>query len=57
LAWRSELTPRKRKLYDCVQNKERALSKPRKKYKGKKMEKLCDVDSDPLMQGLSSSSV
>jgi hypothetical protein len=57
LASCSELTPRKRKLYDHIWNKERALLKLRKKYKGKKMEKLCDVDSDPLMQGLSSFSV
>jgi hypothetical protein len=52
----SELTPGKRKLYDCIQNKGSVLCKLRKKYKAKKlMKKLCCVDSDPLMENLSSS--
>jgi hypothetical protein len=35
LASCSKLTPRKRKLYDRIRNKECALCKLRKKYKGK----------------------
>jgi hypothetical protein len=34
---------------------ENALCKLIKKYRGKKLKKLCDVDSDPLMINLSSS--
>jgi 23S rRNA G2445 N2-methylase RlmL len=41
-----ELTPRKRKLYERIQNKESALCKLKKKYKTKKLEKLYCVDSD-----------
>jgi hypothetical protein len=33
LALLSELTPRKRKLYECIQNKESALCRLKKKYK------------------------
>jgi hypothetical protein len=51
----SKLTPRKRKLYEHIWNEESALRKLRKKYKREKMEKLCDMDSDPLMQSVSSS--
>jgi ABC-type uncharacterized transport system permease subunit len=54
LASLPELTPRKRKLYEHIQNKESALCKVKKKYKGKKLRKLCDVDSYPLMDNLSS---
>jgi hypothetical protein len=49
------LTLRKKKLYEHIRNKESALCKLRKKYKREKVKKLCDVDSDPLMQSLSSS--
>jgi hypothetical protein len=49
LASLSELTPRKRKLYEHVQNRERALFKP-KRSTPKKLKKLCDVYSDPLME-------
>jgi hypothetical protein len=55
LASLSKLTPRKRKLYEHIRNKESALCKLRKKRKREKMKKLCDVDSDPLKQSLSSS--
>lgn len=55
LASISELTPRKRKLYKHIWNRESALCKLKKKYDGKKMEQLCDVDSDPLKENLSSS--
>jgi hypothetical protein len=55
LASLSELTLRKRKLYDCIRNKESVLCKLKKKYKAKKlMMKLCCVDSDALMENLSS---
>jgi hypothetical protein len=55
LASSSELTPRKRKLYERIRNKESALCKLKKKYKAKKLEYLCHADSDPLMENLSSS--
>jgi hypothetical protein len=42
------------KLYKHIRNKESEHCNLRKKYKGEKMIKLCDVDSDPLMQSLSS---
>jgi hypothetical protein len=48
LASLPELTPRKGKLYDHVRNKQSAFYKLKKKYKGKKLRKLCEVDSDPL---------
>jgi hypothetical protein len=51
-----KLILRKRKLYDCIWNKVSVLCKLRKKYKAKKlMKKLCCVESDPLMENLSSS--
>jgi hypothetical protein len=53
LASLSELTLRKRKLYEHIRNKESALCKLKKKYKRKNLKKLCDVDSDPLMENLS----
>jgi hypothetical protein len=52
LASLSELTPRKRKLYEHIQNKENALCELKKKYKGNKSKRLCDVDSDPLMENI-----
>jgi hypothetical protein len=56
LASLSELTLRKRKLYDCIRKKESVLCKLKKKYKANKlMKKLSCVDSDPLMENLSSS--
>jgi hypothetical protein len=53
LASFSELTPRKRKLYEHIWNKESALCKLKKKYKRKKLKELCDMESDPLMESLS----
>jgi hypothetical protein len=47
---KSDLTPRKRKLYQRIRRKESALCKLKKKYRSKKLKDLCDVDSDPLMQ-------
>jgi hypothetical protein len=44
-------------LYECIRNKESALCKLKKKYKAKKLEYLCHVDSDPLMENLSSFTV
>jgi hypothetical protein len=55
LASLSELTPRKGKFCEHVWNKENVLCKLKKKYKGKKLKKLCDVDSDLVMGKLSSS--
>jgi hypothetical protein len=44
----------KRILYEHIGNKESALCKNKKKYEGKKSKKLCDMDSDPPMENLSS---
>jgi hypothetical protein len=49
----SDLTPRKRKLYRIIRRKESALCKLRKKFRSRKLEDLCDVDSDPLLQEVS----
>jgi hypothetical protein len=49
----SDLTPRKRKLYNKIRRKESALCKLRKKYRSRKLKDLCDVDSDPLLQEIS----
>ena len=46
----SDLTPRKRRLYQRIRRKESAVLKLRKKYRSRKLKDLCDVDSDPLMQ-------
>jgi len=51
----SNLTPRKRKLYRRLRRKESGLCKLRKKYRSTKLKDLCDMDSDPLMQGISNS--
>jgi hypothetical protein len=53
LASLSDLTSRKRKLYEHIRNKESALCELKRKYKRKKLKKLCDMDSDPLMDSLS----
>jgi hypothetical protein len=42
------------KLYECIENKESTLCKLKKKYKAEKLEDLCHVDSDPLMEHFSS---
>jgi hypothetical protein len=55
LASLKELTLREKKLYERIRTKESALYKLKKKYKGKNMKELCNVDSDPLMENLSSS--
>jgi uncharacterized small protein (DUF1192 family) len=52
LASVSELSPRKWKLYEHIQNNEIALSKLKKKYKAKKLKKIGGVDSNPLMENL-----
>jgi hypothetical protein len=49
----SNLTARKRKIYQRIRRKESALCKLRKKYKSRNLKDLCDVDSDPLMQKIS----
>jgi len=51
----SDLTPRKRKLYQRIRGKESALCKLRKKYRSRKLKDLHHVDSDPLMQKISKS--
>jgi hypothetical protein len=51
----SDLTPRKRKLYDRIRSKERALRRLRKKCRSRKLKYSCDVDSDPLLQEISKS--
>jgi len=51
----SDLTPRKRKLYQTIRRKDSGLCKLRKTYRSSKLKDLCDVDSDPLMQEISNS--
>ena len=51
----AELTPRKKKLYNMIRTRESALCKLRKKYRAKKLKEVCQLDSDPLIQSLSSS--
>ena len=50
-----ELTPRKKKLYNMIRTRESALCKLRKKYRAKKLKEVCQLDSNPLIQSLSSS--
>jgi len=50
-----ELTLRKKKLHNMIQTRESALCKLRKKYRAKKLKEVCQLDSDPLIQSLSSS--
>jgi hypothetical protein len=47
---KSDLTPRKQKLYQRIRRKESALCKLRQNYRSRKLKDLCDVESDPLMQ-------
>jgi len=49
----SDLTPRKRKLYQKIRGNESAHCKLRKKYRSRNLKHLCDVDSDLLMQEIS----
>ena len=51
----AELTPRKKKLYHMIWTRESALCELRKKYRAKKLKEVCQLDSDPLIQSLSSS--
>jgi hypothetical protein len=55
LASLSDLTSRKRKLYEHIQDKDTALCKPNKDYKAKNVKKLCDVYSGPVMENICSS--
>jgi hypothetical protein len=55
LASLSELTPRKRKVYECIWKMQSALCNLRYKYKAKELKMLYCVDSDKLMENLSSS--
>ena len=49
----AELTPMKKKLYHMIRTRESALCKLRKKYRAKNL-KVCQLDSNPLIQSLSS---
>jgi len=51
----AELTPRKKKLYHMIRTGESALCKLKKKYRAKKLKEVCQLDSNPLIQCLSSS--
>jgi len=55
LARVAELTPRRKKLYNMIWTREIALCKLRKKYRAKKLKEVCQLDSNPLIQSLSSS--
>jgi hypothetical protein len=52
---KSDLIPRKRKLYQRIRKKESALCKLRQNHRSRKLKDLCDVDSDPLIQEISNS--
>ena len=51
----AELTPRKKKLHKMIWTRQSALCKLRKKYRAKKLEEVCQLEIDPLIQSLSSS--
>jgi len=51
----SDLTPRKRKLYERIRRKESALCKLRNKYRSMKLKDLHHVYSDTLMEEISNS--
>jgi hypothetical protein len=51
----AELKPRKKKLYNMIQTRETALCKLRKKYRAKKLKEVCQLESNPLIESLSSS--
>jgi hypothetical protein len=51
----SDLTPRKRKLYDRIRSKERALCRLRKKCRSRKLKYPCDADRDQVVEELSKS--
>jgi hypothetical protein len=51
----AELTPRRKKLYNMIWTREIALCKLRKKCRAKKPKEVCQLDSNPLIQSLSSS--
>jgi len=55
LARVAELTPRRKKLYNIIWTREIALCKLRKKCRAKKLKEVCQLDSNPLIQSLSSS--
>ena len=50
----AELAPREKKLYNMIRTRESALCKLRKKYRAKKLKEVCQLDSNPLIQSLSS---
>jgi len=49
----AELTPRNKKLYNMIQTRDSALCKLRKMYRAKKLNDMCMLDSNPLIQSLS----
>jgi hypothetical protein len=51
LATITVLTPRKRKLYERIQNKESMLYKLKKKYKARKLENKYALDSSGKYDG------
>ena len=51
----AELTPRNKKLYNMIWTREGALCKMRKTYRAKKQKEVCQLDSNRLIQSLSSS--
>jgi hypothetical protein len=51
----AKLTPRKKKLFDQIRTRDSALCKLRKKYVTKKIKDVCQLDSNLLIQALSSS--
>jgi len=51
----AELTPRNKKLYNMIWTRESALCMLRKTYRAKKLKEVCQLNSNPLIQSLSSS--
>ena len=49
----AELTPRNKKLYNLIRTRDSAFCKLRKMYRAKKLNEVCMLDSNPLIQSLS----
>ena len=49
----AKLTPRNKKPYNMIRTRDSALCKLRKMYKAKKLNEICMLDSNPLIQSLS----
>jgi len=48
------MAPRNKKMYNMIWIRENAFCKLRKMYRAKKLKEFCQLDSNPLIQSLSS---